>query len=121
MSGQLKGGKVFRGIAVAAGVCRGKVLVPHRARPIIARREIPEKEIQDEIRRFEQALVKTHTQIRDVQRRVVQNMSGSEGDIFDSHLLMLEDRVVIHEVIKLIREQKSNAECAVLRVADRYV
>ena len=121
MSGQLKGEKVFRGIAVSAGVCRGKVLVLHRARHIIARREIPEGDVHDEIRRFEQALVKTHTQIRDVQRRVVQNMSGSEGDIFDAHLLMLEDRVVIDEVIKLIREQKTNADFAFHTVSDRYV
>jgi len=121
MSGQLKGEKVFRGIAVSAGVCRGKVLVLHRARHIIARRELLEKDVHDEIRRFEQALVKTHTQIRDVQRRVVQNMSGSEGDIFDAHLLMLEDRVVIDEVIKLIREQKTNADFAFHTVSDRYV
>ena len=121
MSGQLKGEKVYRGIAVSAGVCRGKVLVLHRARHIIARRELLEKDVHDEIRRFEQALVKTHTQIRDVQRRVVQNMSGSEGDIFDAHLLMLEDRVVIDEVIKLIREQKTNADFAFHTVSDRYV
>jgi len=121
MSGQLKGEKVFRGIGVSAGVCRGKILVLHRARHIIARREIPAAEIPEETRRFEQALVKTHTQIRDVQRRVVENMSGSEGDIFDAHLLMLEDRVVIDEVVKLIREKKANADYAFHTVSDRYI
>ena len=121
MSGQIKGEKVYRGIAVSAGVCRGKVLVLHRTRHIIGRREIAEKDLADETKRFEQALVKTHTQIRDVQRRVVQNMSGSEGDIFDAHLLMLEDRVVIDEVVKLIREQKANADYAFHTVADRYI
>src|SRR6202012_1268773 len=121
MSGQLKGEKVYRGIAVSAGVCRGKVLVLHRARHIIARRELQEKDIHDEIRRFEQALVKTHTQIREVQRRVVQNMSGSEGDIFDAHLLMLEDRVVIDEVIRQIRDEKTNADYAFHSVCERYV
>ena len=40
MSAQTKGEKVFRGIAVSSGVCRGKILVLHRVRHLIARREI---------------------------------------------------------------------------------
>src|SRR5882724_9009920 len=121
MSGQTKGEKVYRGIAVSAGVCRGKILVLHRARHIITRREVPENEIADEIKRFEQVLVKTRTQINEVQRRVTQNMSASDGDIFEAHLLMLEDRVVIDEVIRLIREQKTNADFAFHTVSGRYV
>jgi phosphotransferase system enzyme I (PtsI) len=121
MSGQNKGEKVYRGIAVSAGVCRGKILVLHRARHVIARREIPEPEMPAEIKRFEQSLVSTRKQIKDVQRRVVENMSASEGDIFDAHLMMLEDRALIDEVIRLVREQKINAEFAFHSVAERYV
>ena len=121
MSGQTKGEKVYRGIAVSAGVCRGKILVLHRTRHIITRRELPEGEIVDEVKRFEQTLVKTRKQIKDVQRRVVENMSASEGDIFDAHLLMLEDRVLIDEVIRLIREKKANADFAFHSVSERYV
>ena len=121
MSGQLTGEKVYRGIAVSGGVCRGKVHVLHRARHVIGRREISEAEITEEVKRFEQALVKTRTQIKEVQRRVVENMSGSEGDIFDAHMLMLEDRVVIDEVIRLIREQKANADFAFHSVSQRYM
>ena len=35
------GEKIFRGIPVSAGVCRGKILVLDRPRPTISRREIP--------------------------------------------------------------------------------
>ena len=45
MSAQTKGEKVFRGIAVSAGICRGKILVLHRARHVIARRELSDEEI----------------------------------------------------------------------------
>lgn len=121
MSGQLKGEKVYRGIAVSAGVCRGKILVLHRARHVIARRELAEPDVPAEIKRFEQSLVSTRKQIKDVQRRVVENMSASEGDIFDAHLMMLEDRALIDEVIRLVREQKVNAEFAFHGVAERYV
>jgi phosphotransferase system enzyme I (PtsI) len=121
MSSQPKGEKVHHGIAVSAGVCRGKVLVLHRARHIIARREIPEADIVAEVKRFEHVLVRTRTQIKEVQRRVSENMSDAEGDIFEAHLLMLEDRVVIDEVLRLIREQKVTADYAYHTVSARYI
>ncbi len=121
MSGQIKGEKVYRGIAVSAGVCRGKVVVLHRARHAIIRRELGPDDIAPEIKRFESSLVRTRQQITEIQRRVVESMSASEGDIFDVHLLMLEDRVVIDEVIRMIREQKTNADFAFHTVTNRYI
>jgi phosphotransferase system enzyme I (PtsI) len=48
-------------------------------------------------------------------------MSAKEGDIFEAHLLMLEDRVLIDEVIRFIRDKKVNADYAFHTVAERYV
>jgi phosphoenolpyruvate-protein kinase (PTS system EI component) len=70
MSAQTKGEKVFRGIAVSAGVCRGKILVLHRARHIIAGAKAPPTKSPAEVKRFEQSLVQTRQQITEVQRRV---------------------------------------------------
>ena len=111
---------MFRGIAVSAGICRGKILVLHRARHVIARRELPDPEITAEVSRFEKSLVQTRQQISEVQRKVVENMGAKEGDIFDAHLLMLEDRMLVDEVIRTIREQKVNAEYAFHAVSERY-
>jgi phosphotransferase system enzyme I (PtsI) len=121
MSSQTKGEKVFRGIGVSAGVCRGKILVLHRARHIISKREIPDDEIASEAKRFEQSLAQTRKQISEIQRKVVESMGAKEGDIFEAHLLMLEDRALVEEVIKLIREKKFNAENAFHTVAEKYV
>ncbi len=121
MSGQMKGEKVFQGIGVSAGVCRGKVIVLRRTRRAILKRELPDDSITPEIKRFEHVLVRTRQQITEVQRRVAQTMSTSEADIFDAHLLMLEDRVLIEEVFKIIREQKANAEYAFHTASDRYI
>ena len=54
-----KGEKILRGIAVSDGVCRGKILVLHRARHVIARREISLDEVISEAGRFEKALIQT--------------------------------------------------------------
>ena len=117
---QQTGERTFRGIAVSTGVCRGKVLVLHRTRHVIARRELPEDEVTGEVGRFEQALVQTRQQILEVQRKVLKELSAADADIFDAHLLMLEDQVLVDEVIRLIREQKVNADYAFHAVAERY-
>ena len=121
MSGQSKGEKLFRGIAVSAGICRGKILVLHRARHIIARRGLADGEITEEVGRFEKALVQTRQQILEIQEKVLKNLSAKEADIFEAHLLMLEDQVLVDEVIRMIRDQKVNADYAFHTVAERYV
>jgi phosphotransferase system enzyme I (PtsI) len=115
-----KGEKLLRGIAVSDGVCRGKILVLHRARHIIAQREIPAGEVAGETGRFEKALVQTRHQILDVQRKVVENLGAKEADIFEAHLLMLEDHALVGEVMRLIKEEQVNAEFAFHTVAERY-
>ena len=105
-----KGEKILRGIAVSDGVCRGKILVLHRARHIIAQRQISGDEAAGETGRFEKALVQTRQQILEVQRKVVENLGAKEADIFEAHLLMLEDHALVGEVIRLIKEEKVNAE-----------
>jgi phosphotransferase system enzyme I (PtsI) len=121
MSGQPKGEKVFRGIAVSAGICRGKILVLHRARHIIARRGLADHEVTEEVGRFEKALVQTRQQILEIQDKVLKTLSAKEADIFEAHLLMLEDQVLVDEVIRMIRDQKVNADFAFHTVAERYV
>lgn len=120
MSAPQKGEKLFRGIAVSGGICRGKILVLDRARHTVVRRSLSEEKAGKEVSRFESSLVQTRQQISEVQRRVVQNMGAKEGDIFDAHLLMLEDRMLMDEVIRTIREQRINAEAAFQEVAERY-
>ena len=121
MSNHPKGEGVYRGIGVSAGVCRGKILVLRRARRIITRREIPATAIDAEVTRFEKALSQTRRQISEVQRQVIEKMGVKEGDIFEAHLLMLEDRMLVDEVIRMIRDQKASAEHSFHEISERYV
>jgi phosphoenolpyruvate-protein phosphotransferase (PTS system enzyme I) len=121
MSTHPKGERVFRGIGVSAGVCRGKILVLHRARRVIVRREIAADAVDPEVMRFEKALAQTRRQISEVQRQVIERMGVKEGDIFEAHLLMLEDRMLVDEVIRMVRDQKVGAEHAFHEVSDRYI
>ena len=117
---QPKGEKSFRGIPVSAGVCRGKILVLGRTRPAVTRLQLTEAALAEEVNRLEKALVQTRHQILDIQHKVSQRMGAEEGSIFDAHLLVLEDRTLLDEVMRVIREQKVNAEHAFHTVAERY-
>ena len=115
-----KGEKIFRGIPVSAGVCRGKLVVLGKAQHSIARRTIPESAVTEEVSRLERALVQTRQEILEVQKKVSSAMGASEGSIFDAHLLVLEDRTLIEEVVRVIQTEKVNAEWAFQQVAERY-
>src|SRR5882724_4998519 len=115
-----KGERIFRGIPVSTGVCRGKILVVDRTRPAISGRKVTESEISEEINRLEKALVQTRQQILEVQRKVSEGMGAQEGSIFDAHLLVLEDRTLLDEVVRIIKEERVNAEYAFHSVAERY-
>src|SRR6267378_6093321 len=115
-----KGEKTFRGIPVSAGVCRGKILVVGRGRPNISKRHLTEPELSEEINRLEKALIQTRHEILQVQRKVSHAMGAQEGSIFDAHLLVLEDRTLLDEVMRVIQGEKVNAEYAFHVVAERY-
>jgi len=114
------GEKILRGIPVSGGVCRGKVLVLGKPHDAVPRHEISESDVSREIQRFGQALVQTRQQILEVQRKVSEAMGARDAGIFDAHLLVLEDPVLIDEVTRVVQEQKVNAECAFDRVAEKY-
>ncbi len=118
-----KGEMTFRGIPVsagAAGVVHGRILVMDGARPSITKRQLAEQEVPEEINRLGRALVETRQQLLEVQRKVSAGMGAEEGGIFDAHLLVLEDRTLLDEVVRMITEQKVNAEHAFHSVAERY-
>ena len=77
-------------------------------------------DLPEEINRLEKALVQTRHQILEVQRKVSEGMGAQEGSIFEAHLLVLEDRTLLDEVIRVIQQQKVNAEHAFHTVAERY-
>src|ERR1051325_2656115 len=115
-----QGEKVFRGIPVSAGVCRGKILVLDKPAHAIPERTLNDGELDAEVSRLARALVATRQRVRDVQRKVVETVGDEQGSIFDAHLLVLEDPVLLDETTKLIRSNKVNAEHAFQTVSERY-
>ena len=117
----LAGERIFRGIPVSAGVCRGRILVLGRSQgDAIARLHVPESEVPHQVHRLEEALRETRRQILEVQRQVAQGLGAQEALIFDAHLLVLEDPTLLEEVHRFIKEEQVPAEYAFQQVADKY-
>src|SRR5262245_56723166 len=106
------GERVFKGIAVSAGVCRGRILVLDRMDASIPKYDIKENEIPHQVQRLEQALMATRREIMEVQRKVNEGVGAENATIFDAHLLVLEDPILIDEVTRLINDKKINVEWA---------
>lgn len=116
-----EGERIFRGIPVSTGVCRGKILVLDKPRHAVTQRELSDGEVSGELNRLEQAFRQTRQQVLEVQRKVTDSVGAEQGSIFDAHLLVLEDPVLIEETVKLVRDQKVNVEHAFQAVAERYI
>lgn len=115
------GEKVFRGIPVSAGVCRGKILVLDKPRQTIEKRTLADADVPAELNRLQQALLQTREQLQEVQRQLTQSLGANQASIFDAHLLVLEDPSVIDEVVRVIQQDKLNAEFAFNQVTARYI
>jgi len=113
--------RTFTGIPVSPGVAIGKVRVLHSEDFFsVPRREVPEDQISDEIVRFEEALTKTRSELLKVRKKIAHELGHEHSDIFSAHLLILEDRTLIEDVLARIKRDKVGAESAFSVVVERY-
>jgi phosphotransferase system enzyme I (PtsI) len=117
MSGQeLK----FQGVGVAPGIARGNVFIHHPDDEEPQKRRLDESEIPAEVTRFESALIATRAQILEMQQRIAEAIGAKDASIFDAHLLVVEDRTLIDEVLRTLEREKYNVEFVFSEVANRY-
>ncbi len=114
------GERRFQGVGVSPGIARGTVFVyrPDDEEPPV--RRIEQSEIADEIARFEGALLATRAQILEMQERIATSIGAKDASIFDAHLLVVEDRTLIDEVLRNLQREKYNIEHTFAQVAGRY-
>src|SRR5688500_12886703 len=104
--------KVYRGIAVSGGVCRGPVYLLEPGENCIPHLQITAEEIGAELERLERALIETRQQILKVQEQVERAMGAEDASIFDAHLLVLEDQTLLDEVNRYLNTHLVNVEYA---------
>jgi phosphotransferase system enzyme I (PtsI) len=110
--------QVFRGVGVSPGIAVGKALVLE-VRPLRAKREtLDPSRVPLEVSRLQQALDGSRRQIQEIQERIGKEIGTQYARIFDAHLLILEDRLLVEEAIAYIQAHRVNAEYAVQEVLE---
>src|SRR6266576_438106 len=110
----------LQGVGVSPGVARGVLHVVEDDRDDVVRRRIQASEIPNEIGRFETALIQTRSQILEMQERIAQSIGAKDAGIFDAHLLVVEDRTLIDEVLRKLQSDLCNVEFVFQEVAAHY-
>src|SRR5271155_5942437 len=110
----------FQGVGVAPGIARGVVFLHHPDDEEPPKKKIDDSEVAKEIVRFESALIATRAQILEMQQRIAEAIGAKDAGIFDAHLLVVEDRTLIDEVLRMLAHDKTNVEHVFQSVAGRY-
>jgi len=110
----------FEGIGVSPGIAFAGIYVVRDDLDEVARYHIAPSRIADEIGRFEAGLIQTRMQILEMQERIAKSIGAKDAAIFDAHLLVVEDRTLIDEVLRKLKTDLCNVEWAFQEVATRY-
>ena len=111
----------FQGIGVSPGIARGPIHIVRDDLDDVMRYSIERAHIANEIARFEAALVQTRMQILELQQGIAEAIGAKDAAIFDAHLLVIEDRTLIDEVLRKLETDLCNVEWAFQEVATKYV
>lgn len=112
---------VLQGIGVSSGIAVGEAVVLLREGNAVPECVINDTDVPLEITRFEEALIKTRHQIDGIQRKVAVALGEKHASIFDAHLLVVDDRYFVEEVIRDLCAKHRNVESVLSGVAGRYI
>ena len=112
--------KTYTGIPASPGIAIGKVFVFDSQEEVILSRPVQKDDLPKEIARFEDALIATRREILNIQKQIAQKMGLEHAEIFNAHLMVLEDRALIEEVIKRLEKEECNVEYIFQQVIRKY-
>ncbi len=120
MSEEKKDVVLLRGIGVSSGIVIGSAhLVVGTGGEAVQFCHIDKAGVDNEIKRFKEALKISRDQLRRIKKRLAKE-SGGKGkehiSIIDAHMMMLKDQMLVHDTLRFIKQERMNAEWALKSV-----
>jgi len=112
---------ILKGIPASPGIAIGRTFLFDTSKFMVSSKRIRESDIPGEIARFEEALIKTRAEILNIQEKITREMGTYHAEIFNAHLLVLEDRMLIEEVIERLKKEHKCVESIFAKVLDKYI
>lgn len=110
--------KKYVGKGVYGAVAIGEISVFRRKDVLVSRRHI--EDVEAEIKRVEEAEQASAEQLQAVYEKALKEVGETNAQIFEIHIMMLEDEDYNDSIRNIITTQKVNAEYAVSVTADNF-
>jgi len=100
------------GVDGGAGTAVGKAVMLARGNIQAEPRMLHHGSVEQEVRRFLQAVESAAAQLREIRGQIPQDTPADILEFIDTHLLMLEDKAISEAPVQLIRDEGCSAEWA---------
>jgi phosphotransferase system enzyme I (PtsI) len=111
---------LLKGVPASRGIIIGPALVLGSSEPMVKRAKISSQAVESEIMRLHEAVARTREQLMDLKRKVATEIGQKQSEIFNAHILFLEDPSFLVETNEMIRRERVNAEWSVWQYVERY-
>ena len=111
----------FHGIGASKGIAIGKVHIVTRGIVEVPEYTLKKSDIEKEVARFESAIEGARADLGAIKEQIPPDTAVDIAAFIDTHLLMLDDSAITKVPIKLIREERRNAEWALKVQRDALV
>jgi phosphotransferase system enzyme I (PtsI) len=117
---KLRKEKILKGVPASPGISIGTPFHYVHETLNVSREVIEDHEIELEIEKYRRSLDKSRALIIKDKKKAIKNNGKDVAKIFDAHLLILDDGVLIDEAISIISNQNVQASYAVSKVMKDY-
>ncbi len=104
--------EIIEGIGVSPGIAIAPAHKIERGEITIEPENIASEEVQEEIRRFREALQKSKDQLVRVQAAIAKTMGDESAAIIEAQIMLMSDVSVVDETIAGIKNKRLSAESA---------
>ena len=110
---------MYKGTGASPGVALGKALVIEHSELNIEKKNI--ENVESEVEKLQAAVEESKKELEQVKERAKVELGEHEAEIFEAHLLVLQDPELIDQTIAKIRDEKVNADFALNEVKEMFV
>ncbi|MDT3425032.1 phosphotransferase system enzyme I (PtsI) [Paenibacillus forsythiae] len=107
------------GIAASAGIAIARAFILEHPDYTIKKTTVTD--VEAEVVKLEEALDKSKAELLKIKERTLAELGEKKAEIFESHLLILDDPELISPVKDKIREEAVNADYALNEVATQFI
>ena len=110
---------MFKGTAASPGIVLGKALVLEHNELVIEKKSI--SDVETEIARLNEAVAISKTELEKVRDKAKVELGEEEAQIFESHLLVLEDPELLGSTMDKVKTENVNADFALNEIKEMFV